>query len=146
MMEFEELIKLIRTVSDSTLSEFKYEGDGAKVSMRADRGKKAAALATAGCGPQKEMTAGSGDQAAAEPAAGMVITSPLVGTFYAAPAEDAQDFVTLGETVRKGQTLAIIEAMKLMNEIESETDGTITGIFAGSGQTVEYGQPLFRIE
>lgn len=75
-----------------------------------------------------------------------VITSPLVGVFYAAPAEDAEAFVQVGDTVRKGQVLAIVEAMKLMNEIESDYDGTITEIFVENGQPVEYGQPLFRLE
>ena len=72
--------------------------------------------------------------------------SPLVGTFYAAPAEDAAPFVSVGDTVKKGQTLAIIEAMKLMNEIESEYDGTIAEILVENGQPVEYGQPLFCIQ
>ena len=76
---------------------------------------------------------------------GKVVESPLVGTFYAAPSEDAEPFVAVGDTVKKGQTLAIVEAMKLMNEIESDYDGTIAEIFVENGQAVEYGQPLFRI-
>ena len=71
--------------------------------------------------------------------------SPLVGTFYVAPAEDADPFVSVGDPVKKGQTLAIIEAMKLMNEIESEYDGTVAEILVENGKPVEYGQPLFRI-
>ena len=74
-----------------------------------------------------------------------MVESPLVGTFYAAPAEDASPFVSVGDQVKKGQTLAIVEAMKLMNEIESEYDGTITEILVENGEAVEYGQPLFRI-
>ena len=76
---------------------------------------------------------------------GEVVTSPLVGTYYEAPAEDAEAFVKVGDCVKKGQTLAIIEAMKLMNEIESEYDGVIKEIMVKNGQPVEYGQPLFRI-
>lgn len=76
---------------------------------------------------------------------GKLIESPLVGTFYAAPSEDAAPFVAVGDTVKKGQPLAIIEAMKLMNEIESEYDGTVVEILVENGQPVEYGQPLFRI-
>ena len=76
---------------------------------------------------------------------GNVITSPLVGTFYAAPAEDAEAFVKVGDTVKKGQTLAIVEAMKLMNEIESDFDGTVKEVLVENGAPVEYGQPLFRI-
>lgn len=71
--------------------------------------------------------------------------SPLVGVFYAAPAEDAESFVSVGDVVKKGQTMAIIEAMKLMNEIECEFDGTLEEIYVTNGQPVEYGQPLFRI-
>ena len=74
-----------------------------------------------------------------------MICSPLVGTFYAAPAEDAQAFVAVGDTVKKGQTLAIVEAMKLMNEIESEFDGVIEEVLVENGQPVEYNQPLFRL-
>lgn len=77
--------------------------------------------------------------------AGNIVTSPLVGVFYAAPSEDAAPFVSVGDTVKKGQQLAIVEAMKLMNEIECEFDGTIAEVLVENGQAVEYGQPLFRI-
>ena len=80
------------------------------------------------------------------PSGGKLVESPLVGTFYAAPAEDAAPFVAVGDTVKKGQTLAIVEAMKLMNEIESEFDGIVEEILVENGQAVEYGQPLFRIK
>ena len=73
------------------------------------------------------------------------VTSPLVGTFYAAPAEDAEPFVKVGDHVKKGQTLGIVEAMKLMNEIESDYDGVVTAILVQNGDTVEYGMPLFCI-
>ena len=69
----------------------------------------------------------------------------MVGTFYAAPAEDAEPFVAVGDTVKKGQTLAIVEAMKLMNEIESEYDGVIEEVLVENGRPVEYNQPLFRL-
>ena len=75
-----------------------------------------------------------------------MITYPLVGVFYAAPAEDAEAFVQVGDTVKKGQVLAIVEAMKLMNEIESDYDGTIAEILVENGQAVEYGQPLFKLQ
>ena len=85
-----------------------------------------------------------GGETAAEPE-GVIVKAPLVGTFYAAPSEDADPFVSLGDTVKKGQTLAIVEAMKLMNEIESDYSGKIAEIYVENGQAVEYGQPLFRI-
>lgn len=74
-----------------------------------------------------------------------VITSPMVGMFYAAPAENAEPFVQVGSTVHKGDVICIIEAMKLMNEITAETDGTITEILIVNGAVVEFGQPMFRL-
>ena len=84
---------------------------------------------------------------AAKPAeTGTLLTSPFVGTFYRAPAPEAPPFVDVGQTVRKGQVVCIVEAMKLMNEIESEFDGKILEILVKNAEHVEYGQPLFRIE
>lgn len=74
------------------------------------------------------------------------ITSPMVGVFYAAPAEDADPYVQVGDRVKKGQTLCIVESMKLMNEIVAETDGQIVEICAQNGQVVDFGCPLFRIK
>ena len=76
----------------------------------------------------------------------MEISSPMVGVFYAAPAEDADPYVQVGDRVKKGQTLCIVEAMKLMNEIVAETDGQIVEICAQNGQVVDFGCPLFRIK
>ena len=104
--------------------------------------------------------AGGGTGASAAPAApplppappvasvetGVLITSPFVGTFYRAPAPEAPPFVDAGQTVRKGQVVCIVEAMKLMNEIESEFDGKILDILVKNAEHVEYGQPLFRLE
>jgi acetyl-CoA carboxylase biotin carboxyl carrier protein len=75
-----------------------------------------------------------------------VLTSPIVGTFYAAPAPDAEPFVRVGDRVRRGQVLCIIEAMKLMNEIESDVDGTIVTIYPSNAQPVEFGEPLVGID
>ena len=75
---------------------------------------------------------------------GDVVTSPMVGVFYAAPAENAEPFVKVGDHVKRGQTLCIVEAMKLMNEIMAETDGEIVAVCAENGQVVDYGCPLFR--
>lgn len=74
------------------------------------------------------------------------VSSPMVGVFYAAPAEDADPYVQVGDRVKKGQTLCIVEAMKLMNEIVAETDGQIVEICAQNGQVVDFGCPLFRIK
>lgn len=159
-MEFENLITLINAVSDSTLTGLKYEENGVKIQLTKKEGKvKVIAAPTAAPAalpvPAAEAAAiqpaaaaavqpeASADEAADKP--GNIVKSPLVGTFYAAPAEDADPFVAVGDTVKKGQTLAIVEAMKLMNEIESDFDGKIAEVLVENGQPVEYGQPLFRI-
>ena len=82
----------------------------------------------------------------AEDHGGELIRSPMVGVFYAAPAENAVPYVAVGDKVKQGDTLCIIEAMKLMNEITAEKDGVIAEVCAGNGQVVEYGTPLFRLE
>lgn len=76
---------------------------------------------------------------------GTLVLAPTVGVFYSAPSPDARPFVEVGDQVKKGDTLCIIEAMKLMNEIPAEVDGTIAEVCVGNGQVVEYNQPLFRI-
>ena len=149
-MEIENLIKLIETVSASELTGLKYEENGVKLHLTKKKQVLAAALgdAAAAAGmysvPQvMEKTVESVQENIQTE--GKLVESPLVGTFYAAPSEDAAPFVTVGDTVKKGQTLAIIEAMKLMNEIESEYDGKVIEILVENGKPVEYGQPLFRI-
>jgi acetyl-CoA carboxylase biotin carboxyl carrier protein len=97
----------------------------------------------------------SGAPAASGPSAGTVdtsdgnvayVTSPFVGTFYRSPSPDAAAFVDVGTRIKKGQVLCIVEAMKLMNEIESEIEGSIVQILVENGQAVEYGEPLFKIK
>ena len=156
-MEFENLIKLIDTVSASELTGFKYEEKGLKLQMSKGDGEVKVVAAPAAPLPAAPLPAGPAPVPVAEAPAplkeeteeaakpGKVVESPLVGTFYAAPAEDAEPFVTVGSAVKKGQTLAIVEAMKLMNEIESDYSGTVAEILVENGQAVEYGQPLFRI-
>ncbi len=90
-------------------------------------------------------TAATAPAAVAAPPQGHVVTSPMVGTFYRAPSPGAAEFVKIGDTVKEGQTLCIIEAMKLMNEIESDKDGVVKEVLVENGQAVEYGQPLFVI-
>jgi acetyl-CoA carboxylase biotin carboxyl carrier protein len=80
-----------------------------------------------------------------EDRSGKTITAPLVGTFYTSPSPDSEPYVKIGDKIKSGTVVCIIEAMKTMNEIESETDGEITGILAENGSPVEYGQPLFRV-
>lgn len=138
-MEMEHLIKLIETVSNSGLSKFEYEESGVRVHMEKPEAVKAGA-ASMQAEVQEEMP-----KEAQEAEKGNVITSPLVGIFYTASEENAEPFVKVGDFVKKGQTLAIVEAMKLMNEIESEYDGVVKEVLAENGKAVEFGQPLFRI-
>ncbi len=134
-MEMDHLIKLIETVSHSGLSKFEYEESGIRIHMEKPGDVQA------GTG-QVETEA---TQQLPEETNGQVVACPLVGIFYEAPEEGAEAFVKVGDPVKKGQTLAIVEAMKLMNEIESEYDGIVTEVLVKNGQAVEFGQPLFRI-
>lgn len=145
MMEFENLLKLIQTVSDSKLTELRYEEGDVKIKLAKTCNQVQVIEAVSGAGTIAPAQAVSPVTVVEEEKAGNIVESPLVGTFYAAPAEGAAPFVTVGAQVKKGQTLAIVEAMKLMNEIECEYDGTIAEICVENGQPVEYGQPLFRI-
>ena len=153
-MEFENLLMLIKTVSDSEVTELHYEENGTNIRLIKEVMAPGAVIPVqnpavirqnpAGISVMENEASGNTGAAAEEPE-GKIVKSPLVGTFYAAPAEDADPFVTEGKTVKKGQTLGIVEAMKLMNEIESEFDGTVAEILVENGQMVEFGQPLFRI-
>ncbi|GAB6156893.1 acetyl-CoA carboxylase biotin carboxyl carrier protein [Desulfotomaculum varum] len=148
-----ELKELIKVLDQTDITEIDLESDGVKVSIR--KGGKMAAAVTAAAAPLVEMpaaeTAKTPEVVPAAPAApaaeGLVaVTAPMVGTFYRSPAPDADPFVKVGDVVQAGQTLCIIEAMKLMNEIEAETAGEIVEILVENGQPVEYGQKLFLIK
>ena len=144
-MELENLVKLINAVSDSELTGFRYEENGVKLHLTKKGEKVQATQVVMGAPMTAEVPKAEIPAKEENEVRGKVVASPLVGTFYAAPAEDASPFVSVGDQVKKGQTLAIVEAMKLMNEIESEYDGTITEVLVENGEAVEYGQPLFRI-
>jgi acetyl-CoA carboxylase biotin carboxyl carrier protein len=106
-----------------------------------------ASLPTAAPAPAAVTVAvAAGDSAAAAAAEGTEITSPMVGTFYRKPAPDAPNFVEIGSSVSIGQTVCIIEAMKVMNEIKAEKSGTICAVIAEEGDPVQYGDVLFRIK
>lgn len=160
-MKFEQVLQLVNAVSVSSLTEFKYEEGGVKISMKKAPEGIAEPVSVLSHSLEPAVTTepeNAGIQAVtavkeAAPAeegkeeeGGQVITSPLVGTFYAAPAEDAKPYVKVGDQVKKGQVLAIVEAMKLMNEIESDFSGEVVKILAENGKAVEYGQPLFIIK
>ncbi|MCD8035782.1 MAG: acetyl-CoA carboxylase biotin carboxyl carrier protein [Clostridiales bacterium] len=149
-MEFEQILELIDRVSKSGLTAFSYEADGVKLSMeQSEKTVVVQPMTVVQSAPQIAEPAKAYAEAVPEEEPlkeGNYIKAPLVGTFYAAPAQDAEPFVSVGDRVKKGQIVAIVEAMKLMNEIESDFDGEIAEICVENGEAVEYGQPLFRVK
>lgn len=158
-MNFDQVLELVRAVSDSDLTGFQYEEGNIRITMQAGSqatdlfhttiehpgdGQESATHQEIPAGESQTGTSSVKPEAVQEQP-GNIISCPLVGRFYTAPSEESEDYVKVGDHVKKGQTLAIVEAMKLMNEIESEYDGVVTEILADNGQGVEYGQPLFRI-
>lgn len=145
-MELEKIIELIHTVSESSLTQFTMEEGNLKISMKTDKQTKVAAVpAVAAATPLTQPLMQESVQTE-EIISENTVKSPLVGTFYNAPSPDADAFVKVGDVVKKGQVLGIIEAMKLMNEIEAEADGTIEKILVSNEEVVEYGQPLFVLK
>ena len=146
-MELENLLKLIDKVSSSGLDSFRMEEEGFKLSMKKKRGREAAVtLSGAAVMPVRMDDESSDIGEHTELPAGKQVKAPLVGTFYNASSPEEDPFVQVGDTVKKGQVLGIIEAMKLMNEIECEYDGVVEAVLVENEQMVEYGQPLFVIE
>ena len=154
-MEFKEIIELINTISDSKVTSFTIEEGDKKITIKAgDKAPQAVAapqvVAMPAMAPQIETAVAATVTAEATETKAdaniKTITSPLVGTFYAAPSPDDAPFVSVGDTVKKGQVIGIVEAMKLMNEIESEHDGVITEIMVNNGDMVEYGQVLIKVK
>ena len=166
-MEYNHILELIKTVSESNLTNFHYEEGNVKIHMSSgdvvmmDPGftttvAQAPVNAEAVVPGVQSVAVEAVAQPVSEEASvvdkksavanGKTINSPLVGTFYAAPSEDAEPFVKVGDRVKKGQIIAIVEAMKLMNEIESEYDGVITEILVDNASGVEYGEALFVVE
>ncbi|CAB3804218.1 Biotin carboxyl carrier protein of acetyl-CoA carboxylase [Paraburkholderia caffeinitolerans] len=154
-MDLRKLKTLIDLVSESGISELEVtEGEGKvrivknapPVYVQQSPAQYAAPVAGAplAAAPAPAAEAGAPAAAPALPQ-GHVVTSPMVGTFYRAPSPGADPFVQVGDTVKEGQTLCIIEAMKLLNEIESDIAGVVKEVLVENGQAVEYGQPLFVV-
>lgn len=149
-MNPEELRTLIRLVEESEIDELEIRRWWRTVRIvKNSREAKASAATHAVVNPSGSPAAPSPEAAggaAVESTPTHQVVSPMVGTFYRAPAPEAPPFVEVGDTVRPGQTLCILEAMKLMNELESEVGGIVRRILVENGQPVEYGQALFEIE
>ena len=147
-MTLDEIKQLIDFIRDRELSEFELERADFKLRVKSGSAAQFVAppvFAAPVAAPQ--MAAPAAVAAAAEPAGEdlAIVTSPIVGTFYRSAEPGAKSFVEVGDSVRKGQVLCIIEAMKLMNEIDSEYDGEIVSVYVESGQPVQYGERLFAI-
>ncbi|MBX3199352.1 MAG: acetyl-CoA carboxylase biotin carboxyl carrier protein [Labilithrix sp.] len=142
-VDIDKLRALLTVLGEENVAEFEHESEGVRV--RIVRGGFAAPMqAVALAAPVAAPAAAAVE--AATPADSVDVTSPFVGTFYRSPSPDAPAFCDVGSVVRPGQTLCIIEAMKLMNEIEAEMSGTVVEIYAQNGKAVEFGQKLFRIK
>lgn len=168
-MEIKDIVTLIEAVSKNNLTSFVLEENGTKLSLKREKEREtvvtavpapgfapvsaapmmsqpAAAFQVSGASEASGAETPAGNAESGDIASGNTVSSPLVGTFYASPSPDAEQFVKTGDRVKKGQVLGIIEAMKLMNEIESEYDGVVEAVLVNNEEVVEYGQPLFRIK
>jgi acetyl-CoA carboxylase biotin carboxyl carrier protein len=157
-LNFKEILELIDKVAERDIASVEIEQAGTKVKIEGktagpqvlhsygDTGAQPS-IATPAAAPAAASTAATSAPKAEEDAdAGLhIITSPIVGTFYRSPNPEAEAFVNVGDSVSKGKVLCIIEAMKLMNEIESDADGSVVRIYPQNGQPIEYGEKLFAI-
>lgn len=142
-MELEDLKELIALLKDTDVTEVQIEKDGTKVKIKREKMLSSIDIPVHKPAALHEKIVAETEEEAQRL---VTITSPIVGTFYRASSPEANPFVEVGAKVGKGQVLCIVEAMKLMNEIESEADGVIVKILVENGQPVEYGEPLFLIE
>jgi len=137
-LDLDQLRELIRLLDESNLTEIEVEQDDDRIRVRRDPAPLASAVAASPAQPSEASASTDED--------GAYVTSPFVGTFYRAPSPEGAPFVELGDTITPGQVLCIVEAMKLMNEIDAEVAGTIIEILVENGKAVEFGDRLFRIE
>jgi acetyl-CoA carboxylase biotin carboxyl carrier protein len=146
-IDLKELRSLLRVLAKRNVTEFEFEDE--HIRLRLTRGEVARVAIRAPSQPPPahlpaHASASAPAAAKSDPDA-VFVTSPFVGTFYRSPSPDAPSFVEVGSSIREGQTLCIIEAMKLMNEIEADAAGTIVEILAENGKPVEFGQKLFKV-
>ena len=149
-MDLKEIRKIVELMNEHELSYFHLEEEGINLKMKkgadivqvAQAAMPAAAPALSAAAAAPTAAADSAEPAAA----GNDVPAPMVGTFYASPSPDSPVFVSVGDTISVGQTLCIIEAMKVMNEIKSEVAGTVTAIVAQDGEPVQFGDCLFRVQ
>ncbi len=140
-MDVKSIENLAKLMKESGLTSLELSQEGISLKLERQAGAAAPAAAAAVASPFAPAPV----EPEPQPKKGSLVLSPTVGVFYAAPSPESPPFVEVGQRVNKGDTLCIIEAMKLMNEIPSEVEGTIEEVCVSNGQVVEYNQPLFRI-
>jgi len=147
-LPLDHLKSLLETLEEGGVSEFEYEDEKVRVKVALARGQApiVSSVVAAPVAAVPPPTPSSPRATEASDPNVVFVTSPFVGTFYRAPSPEAEDFVSVNGSVKKGQTLCIIEAMKLMNEIEAEFSGTVLEVLVDSGKSVEFGQKLFKIK
>lgn len=148
-MDLEKIEGLVKIIENSSLTEFTYKEGDMKITMSKLDHPPVVVTGSAPTAAPSPAAAPVGEAAKVETEEEdekLYIVSPIVGTFYSAPAPDAPAFVKVGDQVKNGQTVCILEAMKLMNEIQSEFDCEIEAVLVSNEQKVEYGQPLFRVK
>lgn len=147
-MDLKKIAGLVKIIEESSFKEFSYEDEDVKIQMSKLDHPPVVAAGVPAAGVAAPMPAAPAPAAVAEAEEDepLFITSPIVGTFYSAAAPDVPAFVKVGDRVKNGQTVCILEAMKLMNEIQCEFDCEIEAVLVSNEQKVEYGQPLFRVK
>ncbi|HSR51089.1 MAG TPA: acetyl-CoA carboxylase biotin carboxyl carrier protein [Acidobacteriota bacterium] len=144
-MDTNEIKELIQLIEKSAIEEFEMERDGVRVRVRKSLGAVNPASAPAQPAAPAPQAASGQEPEESKDDSVHIFTSPIIGTFYRAPKPDAEPFVEEGDKVKKGTVLCIVEAMKIMNQIECDVNGVIENILVENGQPVEYGEPLFEI-
>ena len=144
-MDLEKIERLVKIIEESSLNEFTYKDKDVKITMSKLDHPPVVAAGVPVAAPASAAV-NTSVEAAEEEDDTLFITSPIVGTFYSAAAPDVPAFVKVGDQVKAGQTVCILEAMKLMNEIQSDYDCEIEAVLVSNEQKVEYGQPLFRVK
>ena len=147
-MDLEKIAGLVKMIEESGLTEFTYKEGDVKITMSKLEHPPVVAAGMPAMPLSGPAAAGPAPAAAAEPEEDEVlfITAPIVGTFYSAAGPDIPAYVRVGDRIKEGQTVCILEAMKLMNEIQCEFDCEIEAVLVSNEQKVEYGQPLFRVK
>lgn len=144
-MDLEKIAGLVKIIEESSLTQFTIKEGDLKITMSKLDHPPVIATNAVAAAPAAASVENAVNVEETQEEDVLFIVSPIVGTFYSAPAPDAPAFVKVGDTVKNGQTVCILEAMKLMNEIQSEFDCEIEAVLVSNEQKVEYGQPLFRV-